>query len=82
MNALDAPEQQGIDLATFIFRVKIMIFDDFQKILENPWILAHPGQLEGWSIQRLQRRRRSSRGGGIGPWGAVGVSEDQKHVGE
>ena len=34
---------RGIDLATFIFQLKNMIFGDFQKILENPWIWAHPG---------------------------------------
>ena len=38
-----------------------MIFDDFQKILENPWFFAHPGWL------------RAGRFGGAG--GAGGARE-------
>ena len=38
-----------IDLAAFIFRVKIMIFGDLQKILENPCIFASPGTIQGGS---------------------------------
>ena len=46
-HALDALESSPNRFGDFYFSVKIMIFEDFQKILENPWFWVCSGY-PGW----------------------------------
>ena len=66
---------RGINLATLVFQVKIMTFGDFQEILENASILPPPGPSMVARHRSLLRRRRSSRGAGIGSRSDVAASE-------